>query len=140
MFPKMKIEQLKLGPTGCLLLQNLKNEWFYNIIINKDTSVFPSGNNDFRETFQYAKSVCLEKLPFGVAEMVQNRKPSNESELIEYYNERMNNQDVDFKKLFGNEDNTTLKCTIFASSSESVPFFHQWQRQRRIWWRKVYII
>lgn len=133
--PKMKIELLKLGPTGNLLLQNLKNEWFYNTVINKDISVFLS-NDSFDNTFEYSKNMCLDRLPFGVAEIIPNKKKSSTDELINYYSERMKQNDIDFEKLFSNEDRVTLKCTIFASSQDSVQFFHQWQRQRRIWWRK----
>lgn len=135
-FPKMKIEQLQLGPTGYLLLQNLKNEWFYNIVINKDLTVFPSDNESFDKTFEFAKTACMEGLPFGIAEVIQNKKFSSAEELIAYYTERMKEKDIDFDKLFAQEDQVKLKCTVFTSSRDSVQFFHQWQRQRRIWWRK----
>ncbi|KAH1025848.1 hypothetical protein HUJ05_010492 [Dendroctonus ponderosae] len=134
-FPRMKIEQLKVGPVGYLLLHQLRNEWFNHMIINKETSVFIS-DNDFEGTFQFAKRLCLDRLPFGIAEIIQNKRISNENLILEHYVERMNSNDIDFEAYFGNEDSLTLKCTIFTTPTNSVPFFHQWQRDRRIWWRK----
>ncbi|CAG9773779.1 unnamed protein product [Ceutorhynchus assimilis] len=129
---KIKLEQLKVGPTGCLLMQNLKNEWFHNTVTNKDISVFLSDNNDFRETLEFAKNMCLDRLPFGIAEIINTK--SSAQEFLDYYTEKAKDN-IDFQNLFGN-DRVTLKCTIFTAPSESIPFFHQWQRHRRIWWRK----
>jgi len=30
----------------------------------------------------------------------------------------------------------SLKCTMFVAEKESLHFFHQWQKLRRMWWRK----
>jgi len=133
--PKLKLEQFKIGPTGFQLLQNLKNEWHYNIIINKDISVFPCYES-FDKTFEFAKNMCLERLPFGIAEIIQHQKIASTNDLISYYNIRIKEKEIHFENLFANEDKVTLKCTVFTSSQDAVQFFHQWQRQRRIWWRK----
>lgn len=131
---KLNIEYLKVGPTGLILLNNLKTEWFHNIVINKDVTVFlNSGNVD--ETFEFAKNLCLEKLPFGIAECYKDKKVS--SDIVEYYKQQMNKKEIDFESLFMPEENQLLKCTIFVSPNNSTQFFHQWQRERRMWWRKV---
>lgn len=64
---------LNIGPVGTLLQENLKNEWFYNMIINRDNTVFFCNNNLFSATFNFAKDVCQGRLPFGIAEIVEEK-------------------------------------------------------------------
>lgn len=122
---------LKLGPTGILLQENLKTQWNNNIVINKEISVFPNDGN-IQDTFQYARKVCLDKVPFGIAETVKSN--------VEFVSENDVKEEckmIKFRDFFDQEDQLTLKSTMFVPSQTSVQFFHQWQRQRRMWWRKV---
>lgn len=137
------LEKLNVGPMGTLLLQNLKNEWYNNIVINKENTVFFSDHNNFVESFKFAKSICLDRLPFGLAEAVHISECNNEQLLKSYKenkNGEVNNCVQDFEGYFGSDSYDVLKCTIFVSPSTSLQFFHQWQRQRRIWWRRVSFI
>lgn len=121
------IKYCKIGPVGLLLLNNLKTQWFNNVVINKDITVFPSEGN-IQDTFNYAKKVCLEKVPFGIAET------------LELNNKKVTKPDAKmtmFKNLFEQEDQFVLKSTFFVPSTTATQFFHQWQKQRRMWWRKV---
>ncbi|XP_066254386.1 DNA polymerase subunit gamma-2, mitochondrial isoform X2 [Euwallacea similis] len=125
---KLNSDQLKVGPIGTLLLHNLKKEWHYNFVTNKENTVFLADNGSFIEAFQFARNICMERLPFGIAEIQENK-----SELSK---ENIMCKEVDFNNYFSDEDKVNLKCSIFVSSVHSTQFFHQWQRQRRIWWRK----
>ncbi|CAH1116035.1 unnamed protein product [Phaedon cochleariae] len=135
LLPKVKIDQFNIGPIGLLLQNNLKLEWFYNVIINKDITVFPSDNN-MSDTFDYAKDFCSQKLPFGIAEMKAYKKSYNSDEIIEYYKKAIDTEKLCFEDLLRHEENMLMKCTIFITPNNSTSFFHQWQRQRRMWWRK----
>lgn len=125
---KNNADVIKIGPVGALLQENLRNEWFFGMVTNRDMMVFMN-NHSFKETFQYAREICSEKVPFAIAEMI-NKKCSENKE----NNESKNGI---FNKYFKAEDNIILHCTNFVSPENSTPFFHKWQRQRRIWWRKV---
>ncbi|XP_060521464.1 DNA polymerase subunit gamma-2, mitochondrial isoform X2 [Cylas formicarius] len=135
MLPRLNAEQFKFGPTGLLLREILRTEWFYSLVINKDISIFLSDEN-FTETYNFARTLCMDKLPFGIAEIVENRRHTSDGELIAYYNSIIKNGDINFAKFFNKEDQALLRCTVFTPATDSTQFFHQWQRQRRIWWRK----
>ncbi|KAF5288462.1 hypothetical protein FQR65_LT02114 [Abscondita terminalis] len=62
--------------------------------------------------------MCQERVPFGIAEVVN-----------------ANDEEFGFDQHF-NERSTILQTTMFVSPTLSTQFFHQWQRQRRTWWRK----
>lgn len=117
---------LEVGPTGALLEENLKREWFYATITNRDFPVFVN-NGSFEDTFLYAKDICLNRFPFGIAEILPNPDPqipeNDDKNLMELSNK------LGTSKL--------LSCVSFIPGSESVRFFHQMQRQRRMWWRIV---
>lgn len=120
----------KIGPVGLLLQNNLKTQWFNNVVINKDITVFPSKGN-VQDTFSYAKKICLEKIPFGIAEtftpeLIKDKKVTQKDAKMTM-----------FKNLFEQEDQFVLKSTFFVPSTTATQFFHQWQKQRRMWWRKV---
>lgn len=132
--------ELNVGPIGTFLMQNLKNEWYKNIVINKENTVFFSDHNNFVESFEFAKNICLDRLPFGLAEVANY----NKEQLVKSYEEKVNDKQndcvQDFESYFASDNYEVLKCTMFVSPSTSLQFFHQWQRQRRIWWRKVSLI
>ncbi|KAJ8975493.1 hypothetical protein NQ317_016369 [Molorchus minor] len=129
--PQCKSANFKIGPTGLLLQENLKMEWFYNIVVHKDLSVFLT-NEDVSETFDYAKEVSLDKLPFGIAEI---RKLKTKSSLIN--DGILSDKSLNFEKFCDDGDGIVLRSSIFISPTNSTQFFHQWQRQRRTWWRKL---
>lgn len=129
-FLKQINNALKFGPTGTLLQENLRNEWLLNMVTNRDVPVFLNGNS-FAETYDYCKELCLERLPFGIAEIVP-KKCITKGEISE-------GEEVCFENLFSDEESFLLRCTTFVSPSNSTQVFHQWQRQRRAWWRKVII-
>lgn len=118
----------KIGSTGALLLENLKAEWKNNMVINPSASVFYN-TNIFQNSYQYAKDLCLEYLPFGIAETVD--------EQINMYKDFNAKEDKNSVKLLLPFSKEVLLCTMFLSPTESTEFFHKWQIQRRMWWRKV---
>lgn len=116
------IQMVKLGSTGSILKENLQKELFHNMIINRDCPVFIS--TSFKDTFNFAKDVCNGYVPFSLAEIINledigicNKNSSNKAQLI--------------------ENNITLRYTTFVSPIDAISYFHQWQRQRKTWWRKV---
>lgn len=130
---KDNFKYLKIGPTGLLLQNNLKNQWCNNVVMNKDITVFPNKGN-ILDTFEHARKLCLDKVPFGIAETIKpvvgKRPKSTENKETETKLRKFGN-------LFEEDDQFVLKSTIFVPSETSVQFFHQWQKQRRMWWRKV---
>lgn len=129
-YPKLDLEMLKIEATGALLQQNLLNEWLNSIVISKDLTVFPSING-ISDTFKFAKEMCLEVPPFGVAQYSQKSSQSLEDIVLK------RRERTDFQDYF--ESGTILECCIFLASADATSFFHQWQRERKMWWRKVRI-
>ncbi|CAH1999452.1 unnamed protein product [Acanthoscelides obtectus] len=134
MLPNINFDQYKFGPVGLLLLSNLESEWFFHFVINKDVTVFIN-KDDFTSTFNFAKNTCCDRLPFGIVEKKGNKK-MNSDDLIQYKT-LTNSDSIEFCKRFPEEEKQFLKGTFFISPNESTKFFHQFQRQRRIWWRKI---
>lgn len=136
-FLKQANNILKLGPTGTLLQENLRNEWLVSMVTNRDIPVFLNGSS-FTETYFYAKELCVERLPFGVAEIA----PAQCTATKETIKDKTTNgtevsETISFENSFSAEENLLLRCTTFVSPSNATQLFHQWQRQRRAWWRKV---
>ncbi|KRT82422.1 hypothetical protein AMK59_4277 [Oryctes borbonicus] len=127
-FLKQVADVFQVGPIGALLQENLKREWFQITIINRDFSVFLN-NGNFKDTFLYAKGLCLNKFPFGIAEILPNKAITNST--------NGDKNPIDFDQIL--ENSKILSCVTFLPSSESTRFFHQLQRQRRTWWRIVSI-
>ncbi|KAF5293804.1 hypothetical protein FQA39_LY03289 [Lamprigera yunnana] len=116
-FLKRVNEKLLVGPIGALLQENLKNEWINSMVVNRDTSIFLC-KDSFLHTYEYAKEVCQQKLPFGIAQITTS--------CTEVF---------DFDSHFQSPP-TILQTTMFLSPLSSTQVFHQWQRQRRTWWKK----
>lgn len=119
-------EVFKIGPTGNLLKENLRQEWFYSMVINRDCSIFLN-DNSFKNTFHFAKEICTEKLPFGIAEVVE--------EQLNIYKDQISIKNNDFRSLIP-YNREILICTMFIPPSNSIQIFHQLQKQRKMWWRK----
>ncbi|XP_063915964.1 DNA polymerase subunit gamma-2, mitochondrial [Zophobas morio] len=125
--PTVHVETFRLGPVGALLQENLRTEWFNSIVINKDIQVFPS-QNGLSDTYNFAKEASLNILPFGVTQVAQKKR------LWEEQFKMQEHDGVDFLSYF--EHDEIFRCWVFLNPSNAVQFFHQWQRERRMWWRK----
>lgn len=123
-------DKFKIGPVGQLLCQNINSEWFHNIVINKELTVVIN-DGDLSETYNYVKNLCSEKLPFGIADSEKIKKYTADE-----YRENCDTG-IDFKNLLCNEDDIFLKFCVFVSPNESMRYFQRWQKQRRIWYKKV---
>lgn len=130
---KDKRKFIKLGTNGVLLKKNLEQQWFNNVVMNKDISMLPC-EYSLESTFNFAKKICLEKLPFGIVERIQ---PPCNIEFKESNLKKQKSDKISFEDLFEEKDKLLLKTTIFVPSESATHYFHQWQKQRRIWWRKV---
>nr|CAI5823090.1 unnamed protein product [Callosobruchus analis] len=131
---KLNFEQYKYGPVGLHLLNNLETEWFFHFVINRDITVFLN-KDDFISTFAFSKKMCCDRLPLGIVE-----KQSNEKINYNLMNDEksLENRDlIQFTTKFSEEETQFLKGTFFISPTQSTKFFHQFQKQRRIWWRRI---
>ncbi|XP_049817230.1 DNA polymerase subunit gamma-2, mitochondrial isoform X2 [Aethina tumida] len=124
-------DQFSIQPTAALLLENLRKEWTKSIVINKDVTVVLSGEI-YEDSLEFVSSLCSEKLPFGVAEIKLEEKNTNKKfrNLTDFANE------PNFKKHFVMMDNYGMTSNFYVSPKDSTQFFHNFQRQRRMWWRK----
>lgn len=116
-------ENINLGLLGSILSNNLKNEWIYNNVTNRDINIFLNTESHLSDIFNYAKESCENDFPFGIAEI----KPSENCLKI-----AENNNDY-----FHKNNQIVLKTHLFVSPFSSDQIFYSWQNQRRIWWRKV---
>lgn len=123
-FFKWSGNNLRIGPVAALLLKNLKHEWFYDMTVRSDTCMFVNVSS-FNDTFEYVKELCSHRLPFGISEVIKTNLMNN-----------FNNDLLDFSTHMNLYKNV-LRTTMFVTPSDSVEFFHQWQRERRTWWRTV---
>ncbi|XP_017776115.1 PREDICTED: DNA polymerase subunit gamma-2, mitochondrial [Nicrophorus vespilloides] len=110
-------DPFKIGPIGSILMQNLNTEWLNSLVNNKEYPIFYDSDN-FNDSYNFVKGLCSETLPFGIADTKSTQIEGN---------------DV-FSSLFSVSD--YLRCNVFVAPTESMQFFHQWQRLRRMWWRK----
>ncbi|XP_074030654.1 DNA polymerase subunit gamma-2, mitochondrial [Leptinotarsa decemlineata] len=131
----LNMSQYEIGPIGEILRHNLMTEWYYNIVFNKDVTVIMN-NGDFTGTYEYLKAFCSDRLPFGIADIKKLKKSYSTDEIIEHYKKGRDNRNTSFKDLMRHEEDSLCNCTIFVPPSNSTRFFHQWQQQRRMWWRK----
>lgn len=129
---KYNLDILKIGPVGALLQENLRNEWLYSMVTNRDLTV-GLNSNSFSETFAHIKQLCSQKLPFAVTEIEEERARN----VAEAFLDAKSIKDMDFRRCFIGEDRLVLNCSTFVSPASSMPYFHQWQRYRKAWWRKV---
>lgn len=120
----------KIGPSGNLLKENLKQEWFFSMVTNRDCSIFLN-DGSFKSAYNFSKEISTGQLPFGVAEIVE--------EQLNMYKDQVNNKSDDFRSLIP-YNREMLICTMFVSPLESIQYFHRWQRERKMWWRKVWLI
>lgn len=119
-----KLEMYKIESTGVLLQENLRAEWFYNIVINKDIQMFHCIDN-FSETYNFAKQTSLGITPFGVTQITPKKLSVQEQA-----------EKTDFEKYFDSSD--IYESWVFLAPKNVTQFFHQWQNERRMWWRKVF--
>ncbi|VEN62257.1 unnamed protein product [Callosobruchus maculatus] len=131
---KLNFEQYKYGPVGLHLLNNLETEWFFHFVINRDITVFLN-KDDFTSTFAFSKKMCCDRLPLGIVEKKSREKIDHD--LMQDKKSSENGDSIQFCTKFSEDETEFLKGTFFISPTQSTKFFHQFQRQRRIWWRRI---
>lgn len=118
--------EISLGPVGYILQENLRTEWLLANVTNRDISVFLNEQKSLSESYNFVKDICNERLPFGIAQVFhcegKVEPDSMRSEIDSYFH--IINQ-------------VQLQTLMFVSPSTSSQYFYNWQRQRRVWWRKV---
>lgn len=118
-------QNINLSLLGSLLSNNLRNEWIYNNVTNRDINMFFNSDSSISETYSFAKEFTENNFPFGIAEIknCQNSFGIDESNDVSQF----------FNKIY----QTTLTTHMFVPPSSADQLFYNWQNQRRIWWRKV---
>lgn len=127
---------LRVGPIGAILQENLRNEWIYSVLTNRDLTASLSLSSSFTDSFTYIKELCSQKLPFAIAEF-EEEQCRNVTQAFIDAKRKAKSDDIDFQQFLVAEDKLILRCTTFVLPSLSTPYFHQWQRHRKAWWRKV---
>ncbi|KAF7286111.1 hypothetical protein GWI33_007759 [Rhynchophorus ferrugineus] len=110
--------------------KNLRREWFNNIVINSEICMFL--DEDLSATFSFANNFCDNTLPFGLAQEFPLYDMNQQAGI----NYNVLNEALEFDRFFLPKDKICLNSTIFLPANDSLPFFHKWQKQRRMWWRK----
>lgn len=120
----------QLGPSGSLFQDNIKSEWIYSNVTNRDASIFLFAKNtcDKRhdnQTYMNVRDICNGQLPFGVAKI-----STRSSEAQDMHN-------ITENSYFNSLVRTCLSTQMYMPPSEGMHFFFDWQRQRKLWWKKV---
>nr|CAD7460102.1 unnamed protein product [Timema tahoe] len=143
------LDFFKFGPSGELLKHNVGHEWFLSNVVNTDHSVFPywgggqsTGNitegtapkcysvvtkvydEDFSEHYRYMKEMSGGQLPFGLTEM---RAEVDRCGVVE---------DTGDGRYFTPSHRTIMRSCAFVRPIDSSQAFYQWQKRRKMWWRK----
>lgn len=127
------VQYFKYGFSGELLRNNISKEWLLSMVINTDESIFPYHSSGFTTTsiikdlskpFEYVKKLNNSQLPFGIAE--------TRLEVRDLVNDTVQEETRYFKP----QKHKVLWSCIFAGPGNAMQRFYQWQRQRKMWWRK----
>ncbi|XP_044760094.1 DNA polymerase subunit gamma-2, mitochondrial [Coccinella septempunctata] len=126
--------QIEVGLPGALLEENLKREWFDNFLNSKEIPVFYN-KGDFKDTYIQAKKLMMNVMPFGIIELKSfvNKSRNKENSLL--IGTDSSELSSSFSDYFMND--SRLLYTIFLPPTTANQSFHQIQRQRKIWWRKI---
>lgn len=142
---------LQLGPAGQLFKVNVSQEWFQSTVVDAQDNVFPidrqfqqqddwqgTGSHlvapkivtrvsaGFKAAFQQASRMSDMSLPFGVAEIRPCVTPKT----------LLQPADSELAALTPHRSNIA-RTRKFEKPGAANQLFDHWQRQRKIWWRKV---
>ncbi|KAK3930360.1 DNA polymerase subunit gamma-2, mitochondrial [Frankliniella fusca] len=129
---------LQFGPIGEFLVNNVRQEWLYSNVVNRDENVYPihsclatpdQSTNEFDkiyETYDYVRDLCSGVLPFGIAQTTNNLNFISRSRL---YPEQPH-------EVFKPNHQTYLRSLLFVAPNEGRQTFYTWQQKRKMWWRK----
>ncbi|XP_068084430.1 DNA polymerase subunit gamma-2, mitochondrial [Anabrus simplex] len=131
------IDHFIFGPVGELLKNNLYQEWLYSTVTKSDVTVFPyhTGKSlkdvgrGLLEPFEHVKAMNNGQLPFGIAVKDFGDRGKHG---VEESSEELIKESLYFRP----HNCTTLRLFMFVHPTHGMQFFDQWQRQRKIWWRK----
>ncbi|KDR10285.1 DNA polymerase subunit gamma-2, mitochondrial [Zootermopsis nevadensis] len=126
------VEYFKFGFAGELLKNNICQEWLLSMVMNTDENIFPYHSHgftrniikDLREPFEYVKKLSNSQLPFGISETRLEVR------------DLLSNMTQEETRYFQPQKHTVLWSCIFARPGNAMQRFYQWQRQRKMWWRK----
>lgn len=120
------VYNFKLGDLGLILHNNIKNHWLSSNV-SKNTRVFDHTKNTHNQ------NVFCDS--FKTTSNFHKKLPSN---MIEFYKTDSNeysNSDSSIK--FSFPSYTILSLTKFLTPHDSMQYFFNLQRERKLWWKKV---
>ncbi|KAE8742691.1 hypothetical protein FOCC_FOCC011723 [Frankliniella occidentalis] len=134
-----EVTRLNFGPVGEFLVNNVRQEWHYSSVVNRDENFYPVQSrlnrsdgltNDFdgiHETYDHIKSLCNGTLPFGIAQTIADDNLMLKNRL----------QAEQPHQVFKPDHQTFLRSLLFVSPNDGRQAFYTWQQKRKMWWRKV---
>lgn len=136
-FSDNSLHCMKFGPAGELLKKFLCHEWLHTNVISSEIGVFPHyvsrsetehTIHDLKEAYEYVKNLNSGQLPFGVVVETTNLSADK------YYHKQ--ELTLDESQYFHPKKSTFLKTFMFVAPAKATHFYYQWQRHRKMWWRK----
>ncbi|XP_049801370.1 DNA polymerase subunit gamma-2, mitochondrial [Schistocerca nitens] len=136
-FSENSLYCMKFGPVGELLKKFLCHEWLHANVISSEIGVFPhyvsrsdAGHtvHDLKEAYEYVRNLNSGQLPFGVVVETPNLCADKYCEKQQHI--------LDESLYFYPKKCTLLKTFMFVAPSKATHFYYQWQRHRKMWWRK----
>ncbi|XP_026275903.1 DNA polymerase subunit gamma-2, mitochondrial isoform X1 [Frankliniella occidentalis] len=133
-----EVTRLNFGPVGEFLVNNVRQEWHYSSVVNRDENFYPVQSrlnrsdgltNDFdgiHETYDHIKSLCNGTLPFGIAQTIADDNLMLKNRL----------QAEQPHQVFKPDHQTFLRSLLFVSPNDGRQAFYTWQQKRKMWWRK----
>lgn len=110
---------LKYGPQGKMLLKNLEEQWFLHCITMSRYNIFLSDESN--NTLNFIIKTEMSDIPFGLAK-IENSKNYWTSDLLPMKKSNIHR---------------IVETTIFQNDTETKDLFHNIQKERKIWWRKL---
>lgn len=126
---------IRIGSSGSILLENLKNEWIFSNVTNRDLNISlymkqkSFDKNDLISLYNENKVTNGSNLPFGIATITVEKNDANL--------QKVENIDYNYLTTNGSEYFTKLRTVIYLNPNDKMKFFHHLQRQRKLWWKKV---
>lgn len=110
---------LKYGPQGKMLLKNLEEQWFLHCVTMSRYNIFLS--DEPHNTLNFVIKTKMSDLPFGLAK-IEDSKNYWTSDLLPMKKPNIHR---------------IAETTIFQNDTETKDLFHNIQKERKIWWRKL---
>ncbi|XP_077299307.1 DNA polymerase subunit gamma-2, mitochondrial [Arctopsyche grandis] len=125
------LSDLNLGHSGLLLRDNIKFQWIHSNVSQRnekfhlfDYTGKQYTEHDFYHSYISTRDSQKQQLPFGIAEMYNLNKIERDT---------LNSEE----NIFCCSSYTVLSSSIFLPPHNASKYLFNWQRQRKLWWKKI---